>query len=123
MVKLFKKHSSRKSYFPNNSTTTNPQIEQHSASGRKTIQKSSLMKQMQIHPSPSLIRRARIIRRRTTNLYCDTLKKLREEDTVLISQILIIKLKPRWGINQSFCSNSFNFQIRSHSIRMFLHCQ
>jgi hypothetical protein len=54
-----------------------------------------LLKQMQIHPSPSLIRRARVIRRRTTNVYCDTLKKLKEEDAVVINQILIIKLKSR----------------------------
>lgn len=71
---------------------------------KRTIQKSSLAKQMQIHPNPSLVRRARVIRRQTTNIYCDTLKKLREEDAVLINQILIIKLKPRSQATNYECS-------------------
>lgn len=49
----------------------------------------------------SLVRRARVIRRRTTNVYCDTLRRLKDEDTVLIRQILLISLKHRFAYIES----------------------
>ncbi|KAH7698429.1 p70, partial [Aphelenchoides avenae] len=55
--------------------------------------KSSLVKNL--YPNSSLVRRARLIRRSTTNQYCEHLKRLKEEDGVIIHQILIIRLKPR----------------------------
>ncbi|KAI3420342.1 hypothetical protein GPALN_003650 [Globodera pallida] len=62
--------------------------------------------QQQIFSSPSLVRRARLIRRRTTNVYCETLKRLKEEDAALISQILLITLKPRSEATEFECSCS-----------------
>ncbi|KAL3123778.1 hypothetical protein niasHT_009991 [Heterodera trifolii] len=62
--------------------------------------------QQQLLPSPSLIRRARFIRRRTTNVYCETLKQLKEQDAALISQILLIGLKPRSEASEFECSCS-----------------
>uniref|UniRef100_A0A914GT61 Large ribosomal subunit protein eL39 n=1 Tax=Globodera rostochiensis TaxID=31243 RepID=A0A914GT61_GLORO len=56
--------------------------------------------------SPSLVRRARLIRRRTTNVYCETLKRLKEKDAALISQILLISLKPRPEATEFECSCS-----------------
>lgn len=52
-----------------------------------------------VYPHSSLIRRARLIRRSTTNQYCEQLKKLQEDDDTLIKQILIISLKPKNSVN------------------------
>ncbi|KAL7074184.1 hypothetical protein ACQ4LE_006886 [Meloidogyne hapla] len=81
---------------------------------KKIIQKTSLIsKQMQqIHPSP-LVRRARIIRRKTTTVYCDTLKRLKDEDAVLINQILVIRLRPRSEATEFECSCVNNSNIDS----------
>ncbi|KAI1718802.1 DENN (AEX-3) domain-containing protein [Ditylenchus destructor] len=52
-------------------------------------------KMKQPYPNSSLIRRARLIRRSTTNQYCEQLKQLKEDDGSVIHQILIIRLKTR----------------------------
>ncbi|CAD5234803.1 unnamed protein product [Bursaphelenchus xylophilus] len=51
------------------------------------------------YPHSSLVRRARLIRRSTTNQYCEHLKQLQKQDDNLIKQIFIIKLKPFSQIN------------------------
>lgn len=86
-----------KSSLPNPTGSNKQQIKLCKQKEKKSMQKASLLsKQMQqIHPSP-LVRRARVIRRRTTTVYCDTLKKLKDDDAVLINQILVIRLRPRF---------------------------
>ncbi|CAK5090549.1 unnamed protein product [Meloidogyne enterolobii] len=115
-----KSHHYTKSASP--STTgiiLNKQQQQHKChqKEKKTTQKTSLIsKQMQqIHPSPlsKNIRRARIIRRKTTTVYCDTLKRLKDEDAVLINQILIIRLRPRSEATEFECSCVNNSNIDS----------
>ncbi|KAI6191211.1 UDENN domain-containing protein [Aphelenchoides bicaudatus] len=53
------------------------------------------------YPHSSLIRRARLIRRSTTNHYCDQLKqRLQSQDGALIKQILIIRLRPKSDVSE-----------------------
>ncbi|KAI6243718.1 UDENN domain-containing protein [Aphelenchoides fujianensis] len=43
----------------------------------------------------NLIKRSRLIRRSTTNHYCEELQRLKQEDGALIRQVLVISLQPR----------------------------
>lgn len=47
------------------------------------------------NPASSLIRRARLIRRRTTTKYCENMKNFHEDETVVVTQILYLRLKTR----------------------------
>ncbi|CAD5229011.1 unnamed protein product [Bursaphelenchus okinawaensis] len=64
------------------------------------------------YPHSSLVRRARLIRRSTTNQYCEHLKKLQQEDDTVIKQILIIKLKQSTSISDfdKRCVNDVTYE-------------
>ncbi|KAI6226907.1 UDENN domain-containing protein [Aphelenchoides besseyi] len=66
------------------------------------IRKSSEM-------NSTLIKRARLIRRSTTNHYCEELKRLKREDGSLIRQVLIVSLQLRPTTNDSRESNGLTY--------------